>query len=71
MSSEAWMEWAKQTYNTDEAGVRQLMSDKAKISAQKKRERMSQGIKPVGGFSNVEVAKEAGKKGRTARWKKD
>ena len=58
---EAWMDMMKAKYNTDEAGVRKIMSDRQKKGmASPKRK----GKPHVAGFSNSNIASQAGKKSK-------
>lgn len=72
MTDSAWMAWAKQHYNTDEAGVRKLMSDRLKAGREKYQQEVRDGKrKHVTPFSDPEVARKAGAKGKSVRFGKE
>lgn len=64
----AWYAEMRAKYNTNDDGVRKIMRDRQKKSmASPKR----LGKPHRGGFSNPELARAAGMKGRKTRWAKD
>lgn len=71
MSSDSWMAWAMEHYNTDEAGVKKIMTERAKLGPKVREARLrAQGKKHRGGFSDPEFARKAGALGKAKRFGK-
>lgn len=71
MTNDLWLAWATQHYNTDEAGVRKIMTDRAKRGPAARKAKLQKGETYRGGFNNAKTAKEAGDKGRQTRYNKE
>lgn len=67
LQKKKWLESMMERFNTSEEGVREIMRERQRKSIEARR---LKGAPHRGGFSNKDLAKQAGRKGLDSRWGK-